>query len=41
MNPQIKKSVIRLNLGENNQIDPKDFDSEDYNKSLEIVVGLV
>ena len=34
-NPQIKKSGIRLNLGENNHIDPKDFDSEDYNRALE------
>ena len=33
-NHQIKKSGIRLNLGENNHIDPKDFDSEDYNRAL-------
>ena len=33
-NPQIKKGDIRLNLGENNHIDPKDFDSEDYNRAL-------
>ena len=33
-NPQIKKSGIRLNLGENNHIDPKDFDSEEYNRAL-------
>ena len=33
-NPQIKKSAIRLNLGENNHIDPKDFDSEEYNRAL-------
>ena len=33
-NPQIKKGDIRLNLGENNHIDPKDFDSEEYNRAL-------
>ena len=31
---QVKKDKIRLNLGENNHIDPKDFDSEDYNRAL-------
>ena len=33
-NPQIKKGDIRLNLGEYNHIDPKDFDSEEYNRAL-------
>ena len=31
---QVKKDKIRLNLGENNHIDPKDFDSEEYNRAL-------
>ena len=31
---QVKKGDIRLNLGENNHIDPKDFDSEEYNRAL-------
>ena len=31
---QFKKGNIHLNLGENNQIDSKDFDSEEYNKAL-------
>ena len=39
-NPQIKKGVIRLNLGENNYIDPKDFDSEDYNRALARAIGI-
>ena len=33
-NKRIKSGDIRLNLGENNHIDPKDFDSEDYNRAL-------
>ncbi len=39
-NPQIKKSVIRLNLGENNYIDLKDFDSEDYNRALASAIAI-
>ena len=31
---QVIKNNFRLNLGENNQIDSKDFDSEDYNRAL-------
>ena len=33
-NKRIKSGDIRLNLGENNHIDSKDFDSEDYNRAL-------
>ena len=33
-NKRIKSDDICLNLGENNHIDPKDFDSEDYNRAL-------
>ena len=36
-NPQIKKNAIRLNLGENNHIDPQDFDSKDYKRALAVV----
>ena len=39
-NPQIKKSGIRLNLGENNHIDPKDFDSEDYNRAFARAIAI-
>ena len=31
---QIKSGKIRLTLGENNQVDLENLDSEDYNKAL-------
>ena len=39
-NPQIKKSIIRLKLVENNHIHPKDFDSEDYNRALARAIAI-
>ena len=39
-NKRIKAGDIRLNLGENNHIDPKDFDSEDYNRALARAIAI-
>ena len=39
-NKRIKSGDIRLNLGENNHIDSKDFDSEDYNRAFARAIAI-
>ena len=40
VNKRIQSGAIRINLGENNHIDPKDFDSEDYNRALARAIAI-